>query len=714
MHISVVLSVRRIFAMLFIAAAMLSFIHGSSFAQACGGRGGQDVNSSGTEFLLVFIQNEASDYVSIPASARYQDVYIASNADIADTVTITCRAFPNWNVRLPLRARGDTVYRLSTDPMIGYPNQDAIVEDYELVDSTVFRVLSNQPITCYGMSNKTFTADAFLALPRNAATTDYIVMAYYSSTIEGSPNNMPSEFAVASFDNNNTVTIIPSATTRTGNPALQPMTFILDSGECVQIQTSPDVPRVDLTGSVVKATKPVVVYGGQARTEIPNGYFYPDGATTSRDHLCEAMPPQSTWGKSFLAKNLGRPLGDLVRVLSSSDLDTVKINGVVWGQPLKQYEWRDTTIPQSDTAALNIFAIETSVPSLVGLYAHTADQTTRLGDPFLAIVPPLDQTFNDLTYFISNDGVNYNLNAQYVIVATELSGVGKVTIDDIPIPAKAFTQIPYTVNGKKWAVSTVAQTPNIHRVKSPNLPVDGVTILAYGWGDVISYGYTAGSLLRPLTGVVKTPSPEIGAIPVKPGGSKQVGPPSIDIRNIMADKIYFDSAKFTYTQNTEHIDVRLKKDIAMETGTIETAEEKVLELATSAPVHEPITGNVRIWYHSRLYTDLWPADVPFTVTPESQAAVGGAAPLALVLESYPNPAAGRATVHFAIPSQAHASVKIYDALGRLVRVVIDGIVNSGDHSVQVSTLGLIPGEYTLELASAELGITVHRKMIVIE
>lgn len=47
----------------------------------------------------------------------------------------------------------------------------------------------------------------------------------------------------------------------------------------------------------------------------------------------------------------------------------------------------------------------------------------------------------------------------------------------------------------------------------------------------------------------------------------------------------------------------------------------------------------------------------------------------------PNPFAGQATIRFALPSSTRVNLKIYDVSGRLVTTLIDGKVNSGEHSI---------------------------------
>ncbi|MEP7234577.1 MAG: T9SS type A sorting domain-containing protein [Ignavibacteriota bacterium] len=707
-----------LFLISFVVIGLFSLIPNITFAQNCGGRGGPPPASSGTKFLLVFMRNDEAGYDI--TSNRYQDIYLASNDPLKTTeVTITCRAFTGWSRTIILQPGASNVFRISDDPAIHFPNQDALVEIPEVVDSTVFKVVSTSPITCYGMNNKALTSDAFLALPYDHAATDYRILSYYNSNPQGY-EPMPSEFSVASFDNGNTVTIIPSTQTSSGNPALKPMVFVLDSGECVQIEAFKSDLLGDLTGSEVHSTLPVVVYAGHVRTEAPTGYFDDQGGHyTSRDHICEAMPPLSTWGKSFIVKNPDSTTGAVVRVLSAYKKTQVRINGIPWGGIINANESRDTNFTAGTTQLGSIISIESDQPILVGLIAHTAN-ASGFGDPFLAIVPPLEQTYNDFTYFITSDtGVtgSYKSNEQYLIVATEQKGIGKISIDNNPpLGAADFTLYPSAFqNQKKYAIGKFKQTSGIHRIHwdgAPSGAGNAFTILAYGWGNVVSYGYTAGQLLVPITGINAVNSQSPGVLP-GPGEHDQVAP-SITVRNILAEKVYFDSAKVTYEQNSKHVAVNLTKDIALETGSIRMAEMKTLEISTSVPIQEVVSGSFRIWYHTALWTDLAPVDFPFVITPHSKAGAEDVENSVLSLKNFPNPVIGNTTIQYSLPRSGLGNVKLYDALGRMVRVLKTGILNSGVEEVQLNTNGLVAGEYTIELTVPALGINEHKKILILE
>ncbi len=711
MYSPIVLPIRRLVAASVLAFCALLVMPCYVYSQVCGGAGiPGSVTNLGTEFLLCFMQNEAPNS-DISAN---QDIYLASAGDTT-TVTITCKAFPNFKKVYFLQKNEALVYHISSDP--GIHSHDATMETDALVDQTVIRVVCTTPIACYGMNSKQYTADAFLALPRSVASTEYRVMAYYNSSQGGS--NMPSEFAVAAFDSNTTVKIWPSAVTQSGDTPdpNKPLVYILNAGEGVQIHADPDIPLLDLTGSRIESDKPIVVFGGSQRTEAPNGYAFNDqgGSQITRDHLCEEIPPTSAWGYSFVTKNFGRVFGDVVRVLAWKDNTVVKINGQVWGTPLAHDTYRDYIFDLSDSAVGNVISVESDPGHtiLVGMIAHSGPDA-RNGDPFLAIVPPVDQPFNDYTYFITKDFTTYYPNEQFLIIVTEQSETGNIFIDDTLVPALAFTSIPGLLNnGKHYAAATINQPiGGTHRIRTfdPN----GFTILAYGWGEKISYGYTAGGKYQPHSGIMPKTLPSLNAAPGQGDHTPVLPPPSITVRNIIMEKVYFDSAQITYTQNPHNIPVRLKDDITMVTQTIGVAEERTLELTTPQAVSEVISGSVRIWYHSKMWTDMYPVDFPFTITPQSRADVKSVAGQTVVLENYPNPVSGRTSVHFTIPQRASVSVRIFDALGRVVRTVVQSVVNSGEQEYQVSTKGFTPGEYTLELLAPELGISEHRKMIVIE
>jgi hypothetical protein len=72
-------------------------------------------------------------------------------------------------------------------------------------------------------------------------------------------------------------------------------------------------------------------------------------------------------------------------------------------------------------------------------------------------------------------------------------------------------------------------------------------------------------------------------------------------------------------------------------------------------------------------------------------------------QNAPNPAplaAGSAAIRFSIPSASAVRLALFDATGREVAVLAEGLRDAGIHSVRVSLAGLAPGMYFYRLATA--------------
>ena len=82
---------------------------------------------------------------------------------------------------------------------------------------------------------------------------------------------------------------------------------------------------------------------------------------------------------------------------------------------------------------------------------------------------------------------------------------------------------------------------------------------------------------------------------------------------------------------------------------------------------------------------------------QSGAALRAAAPDALALEAFPNPASGRATVAFVLPEAAEVQVSVYDVLGRRVALVAAGAFEAGRHEAALDASALPAGLYVVRL-----------------
>lgn len=81
-------------------------------------------------------------------------------------------------------------------------------------------------------------------------------------------------------------------------------------------------------------------------------------------------------------------------------------------------------------------------------------------------------------------------------------------------------------------------------------------------------------------------------------------------------------------------------------------------------------------------------------------------------QNYPNPFNPSTSIRFAIPRDGYASLKVYDANGKLMSVYLDGFIKSGVYSAQIDAGNLPSGAYFYRLSSGDVALA--RKMMVVK
>jgi hypothetical protein len=553
-----------------------------------------DVTHAGQDYLVVFNQNEDKKYTR----ASYPMLYIAALKDSA-IVTLRCRDYFLWEKTFKLGPREALSYRLdrTNDPRLDTAQVDAS----EYVSKLVFRVTSTAPIVVYGMNHKEFSADAFMALPRHVAGLEYIVMSYHNAAVE-SVDPRPSQFAVAAFQEKTNVTITPTYKTRGGKLPGFPFTISLDSGMVYQVQASLD-HKGDLTGTTVRADKPVVVFGSHMRAEVPAGYEHPDhSAITSRNHLTEQLPPTSTWGKHHIAKSFDQSdSGDVIRVLAMDDNTVVQINGQLW-KTLSKNGYADMSLQ-------GVAAIESSKPVLVAEFAHSSKTHFGDADPFMAIIPPLDQGHEEYTFF---NPVDTAYHLQRLIVVTERNGVGEIKLDGVTIAASEFKPVAISMNGRNYSVADIAISQGRHDIQGLRSGQDGFTILTYGVGIADSYGYAAGALFKPLSGIREWT--DITDAPIGPAPRNQ-----LHVHNTIQEIVYLDSAIIETASGDREV-LTLKERIWEDVSKISPNQSFMFHIEPLVSIDTAVPATLTIYNSTYKWGALNPLKVDFVFHP-AQASV---------------------------------------------------------------------------------------------
>ena len=360
-------------------------------------------------------------------------------------------------------------------------------------------------ITVYGMNNASSSTDGFVALPcydyQEQNYVYYAVSTYFNRTSYRSI----SQILLVGCEESTELTITPTQMIQipfdlaTGeNSSLNVTSGTSYVVTLDRFQTVLFTSTLDLTGSKVVSNKPISFFSGHECAEVPVGVSF-------CDHLVEQLPPTITWGRQFfVASSLNKTSGEQYKLITSTTTTTVvnycyttnesfsqtftttrKLNGTG-----SSYEFH---IPQ------NMFcSIQASNPVLLVQFAIGASrEPSQYGDPFMMMIPPVEQYSNNYT-FATQSGFQ---NAITVTVTSEFFNAEDIVLNGNSLNSAYWTEIycsTQTVCGYGTRVSlSVGQNFIYHRDPTAKLGT-----FVYGFMRGRSYGYPAGMQLASISGTI--------------------------------------------------------------------------------------------------------------------------------------------------------------------------------------------------------------------
>ena len=376
---------------------------------------------------------------------------------------------------------GGAYHIKSTEPVTVYQFN---ARDYEIASkcSTTDEFYSTSP-PCYSYTN-----DASLLIPVNALTGNYYVATYNSFY------NWPGLIDIVGTQASTSVTVSPSvAIVAGGGLTTTGGTITLNAGDVIQI-TNPTPGTVsygtDMSGTLVKATAPVEVFGGQACIYIP-------ATEAACDHMEEVMFPLETLGSTYLVV----PPNMTGITTTKSPSHFVRIIGTVASTTLT-YTPSPTISSGTLPTTLNAgqvgifetptpFQVTASSPVLVSMYMEGSENYgggVLNGDPSQSIAVATAQFRDNYTFTAPN---NYYINWVTVIAPSGNS----VTIDTTTIPSTSFTAIGTSGYGYyHYQICDDGGSPLCSAVSSNHAASSAGTfgIQVYGYGSYTSYWYPGG------------------------------------------------------------------------------------------------------------------------------------------------------------------------------------------------------------------------------
>ncbi|XP_059152843.1 uncharacterized protein LOC131938722 [Physella acuta] len=262
-------------------------------------------------------------------------------------------------------------------------------------------VYSTDPVSVYGVTLGEGSQGAYLALPIDKWGNHYVVATYQGL------NKTGGEIVIVAAEDDTTVTILFN---------------VLTSTRCLGKKTSfdrqhtmrsdlgrEDVLRVfcedDLTGSIIKSSKPVAVISGTPCAAIPQG-------SPECDLIVEMMPPTRVLGREYVVPTLAERKS-IIRVVYLEPLRvtdktnvTFTFSGGVGAFTQDNRLFTEVAILPGTVVRLN-----SSQPVLVVVYTTSAgvrDGKVKVGDASMAVVAPVgrfDACYNlnvDWTQLLGN------------------------------------------------------------------------------------------------------------------------------------------------------------------------------------------------------------------------------------------------------------------------------------------------------------------------
>lgn len=365
-------------------------------------------SSLGTDFWLAFNRNFDEDPNDIPPQFLDLQVFISSPDGASGTLEIEGLGF---SVPFSVAAGELITIDLPDEAMITTPDG---TEDLGV------HVVSDNLISVYGLNQRTFSTDAYLALPVSAWGSDYLVMSYVNS-----PSATGSQFGIVANQDNTVVTITLTGTLFNGPLEGTTYQVTLDEGEVYQGRS---IGGSDLTGTEITSTQPIGVFGSHFCATVPVG-------VTFCDHLTEMLPAEDAWGQSFVTVPFAeRENGDVFRVLAAEDNTQVEINGSLVAT-LDRGEHYETILTQASS-------IECSASALVAQFmqGNSADGDDFVGDPAMVLIPPREQFVGE--YTVSTPAAGFETNHLNLVV--DNNGLGSILLNGAPIAIEEFSPIAGT------------------------------------------------------------------------------------------------------------------------------------------------------------------------------------------------------------------------------------------------------------------------------
>ena len=450
----------------------------------------QDFSNRGTDFWVVYSGH-------IDALNSRMALYITSNVNTSGTVSVNGKS-----TDFTVIANQVTVVQLSKTSTL--TNADAYLTDNNVSQLEVIginkgiHIKSQNPVVVYSHILNSARSGSTLVLPTKVLGREYVVATYKSTgnivpiTGNGAEQQKNTQFEIIATEDGTNVEITPTNSDY-NNRHIANVTFdtILNKGDVYQYQSFEDLTGTKIR-SVATSTltcKKIAVYAGSTWAAMGCS------GAGSGDNLYQQLFPTSSWGKHYYTSPSINRKYDLFRILVQDPSAIVYVNGV----ELSTSTLINNSFYEISTAGDNSFRdIYSDKPISVLQYFITMScDGSNAGDPEMIALNPIEQTLNDITVMSARRDLtppNTNITSHFLNIIFKSNVLSSLKIDGA---APKATPIPMGTTGYSFIQEDITISTNTspsHRIVCDS----GFICIAYGFGNVESYGYNAGANVRDL------------------------------------------------------------------------------------------------------------------------------------------------------------------------------------------------------------------------
>lgn len=465
----------------------------------------QDFSNKGTDFWVAYPAH-------IDGTGSAMGIYITSDVNASGQIKVG-----STTINFTVSANSVTRKFIGPNGTGDAPNTSVYLNTVDGIQPGAgIHITSDKPVAVYSHIIRSARSGATLVLPTKVWGKKYIVPSYKNVGNQGASDYGFGEVAVMASEANTTLRITPSASSRNNlRSAGVPFEITLaNSGDVYQLQFSRDA---DISGTKIESVagttggcKPITVFSATTWS----AFDCTTPISTGGDNLYQQLFPTGSWGKQFLVSPFKNRSYDIIRVFvdDPATVVTKTENGATTqlsGMTNSYYEFRTS----------NPVFIQADKPVSLAQYMVSQSCDTRNGttcggnnqpacpfpaDPEMVVINPVEQTISDITVFSAHR--NYVPQGQSAVtqcflnIIIKTSAVGSFKINNQK-PAGTFLPIPGT------SYSYLQEDVTAITLSNPvqTLTADsGFIAVAYGYGQVESYGYNAGTNVKDLYQYIST------------------------------------------------------------------------------------------------------------------------------------------------------------------------------------------------------------------